>query len=55
MQELESFESGELKPLLEALLLVSDDSVPATEWQETRNKAEASVESIQIAAQLREL
>ena len=31
MQELESFESGELKPLLEALLLVSDDSVPATE------------------------
>lgn len=29
--------------------------VPATEWQETRNKAEASVESIQIAAQLREL
>ena len=31
------------------------DSVPATEWQETRNKAEASVESIQIAAQLREL
>lgn len=31
------------------------DSVPATEWQETRNKAEANVESIQIAAQLREL
>ena len=31
------------------------DSVTATEWQETRNKAEASVESIQIAAQLREL
>ena len=31
------------------------DSVPATEWQETRNTAEASVESIQIAAQLREL
>ena len=31
------------------------DSVPATEWQETRNKAESSVESIQIAAQLREL
>ena len=29
------------------------DSVPATEWQETRSKAEASVEAIQIAAQLR--
>ncbi|KAA8822551.1 anthranilate synthase component I [Bifidobacterium vespertilionis] len=29
------------------------DSVPANEWQETRNKAEASVESVQIAAQLR--
>ena len=29
------------------------DSVPATEWQETRNKAEASVEAIQIAAQLK--
>lgn len=28
------------------------DSVPANEWQETRNKAEASVEAIQIAAQL---
>jgi anthranilate synthase component 1 len=28
------------------------DSVPETEWQETRNKAEASVEAIQIAAQL---
>ena len=31
------------------------DSVPASEWQETRNKAEASVESVQIAARLREL
>lgn len=31
------------------------DSVPASEWQETRNKAEASVEAIQIAAQLRTL
>ena len=31
------------------------DSVPATEWQETRNKAEASVEAIQIAAQLKRL
>ncbi|RSX53294.1 anthranilate synthase component I [Bifidobacterium goeldii] len=31
------------------------DSVPATEWQETRNKAEASVEAIQIAAQLKSL
>ena len=29
------------------------DSVPATDWQETRSKAEASVEAIQIAAQLR--
>ena len=31
------------------------DSVPASEWQETRNKAEASVEAIQIAAQLKSL
>jgi anthranilate synthase component 1 len=31
------------------------DSVPEHEWQETRNKAEASVEAIQIAAQLRSL
>lgn len=31
------------------------DSVPANEWQETRNKAEASVEAVKIAAQLREL
>ncbi|NEG89188.1 anthranilate synthase component I [Bifidobacterium aerophilum] len=31
------------------------DSVPSTEWQETRNKAEASVEAVKIAAQLREL
>ncbi|MBT1171924.1 anthranilate synthase component I [Bifidobacterium sp. MA2] len=31
------------------------DSVPATEWQETRNKAEASVEAVQIAAQLKAL
>ncbi|OXM99311.1 anthranilate synthase component I [Bifidobacterium vansinderenii] len=29
------------------------DSVPANEWQETRNKAEASVEAVQIAAQLK--
>ncbi|WEV73215.1 anthranilate synthase component I [Bifidobacterium sp. ESL0790] len=29
------------------------DSVPANEWQETRNKAAASVEAVQIAAQLR--
>lgn len=29
------------------------DSVPETEWQETRNKAGASVEAIQIAAQLK--
>lgn len=31
------------------------DSVPATEWQETRNKAAASVQAVQIAAQLRTL
>ncbi len=31
------------------------DSVPANEWQETRNKAEASVEAVQIAARLRNL
>ena len=30
-------------------------SVQASEWQETRNKAEASVEAVQIAAQLRQL
>ena len=29
------------------------DSVPSSEWQETRNKAEASVEAVQIAAQLK--
>ncbi|WP_044085105.1 chorismate-binding protein [Bifidobacterium gallicum] len=31
------------------------DSVPATEWMESRNKAAASVEAIKIAAQLRNL
>ena len=31
------------------------DSVPGNEWQETRNKAEASVEAVQIAARLRNL
>ena len=31
------------------------DSVPANEWQETRNKAEASVEAVQIAARLHTL
>ena len=31
MADLERMESGSLKGLLEALLLVSDDSVPATE------------------------
>lgn len=31
------------------------DSVPASEWQETRSKAEASVEAVQIASQLRQL
>ena len=34
---------------------VNTSNVPATEWQETRNKAEASVEAIQIAAQLKRL
>lgn len=31
------------------------DSVPETEWMETRNKAAASVQSVQIAAQLESL
>ena len=31
MENLSGFDQNELKPLLEALLLVSDDSVPATE------------------------
>lgn len=31
------------------------DSVPETEWQETRNKAGASVEAIQLAAQLKRI
>lgn len=31
------------------------DSVPASEWQESRNKGAASVEAIRIAAQLRSL
>lgn len=31
------------------------DSVPGNEWQETRNKAAASVEAVQIAAQLKAL
>ncbi|MFT8703987.1 chorismate-binding protein [Bifidobacterium aquikefiricola] len=31
------------------------DSVPENEWQETRNKAEASVEAVQIAAQLTQI
>lgn len=43
MQELESFESGELKPLLEALLLVSDDSVPATELAHATGAAPGEV------------
>lgn len=43
MQELESFESGELKPLLEALLLVSDDSVPATELARATGAAPGEV------------
>ena len=43
MQELESFDSGELKPLLEALLLVSDDSVPATELARATGAAPGEV------------
>ena len=43
MQELDSFESGELKPLLEALLLVSDDSVPATELARATGAAPGEV------------
>lgn len=43
MQEFESFESGELKPLLEALLLVSDDSVPATELARATGAAPGEV------------
>lgn len=43
MQELESFESGELKPLLEALLLISDDSAPATELARATGAAPGEV------------
>lgn len=43
MQELETFESGDLKPLLEALLLVSDDSVPATELARATGAAPGEV------------
>ncbi len=43
MQDLESFDSGTLKPLLEALLLVSDDSVPATELARATGAAPGEV------------
>ena len=43
MQDLDTFESGALKPLLEALLLVSDDSVPATELARATGAAPGEV------------
>ncbi|WP_321972004.1 SMC-Scp complex subunit ScpB [Paratractidigestivibacter sp.] len=50
MQDLETFDSNTLKPLLEALLLVSDDSVPATEL--ARATGAASGEVAQALAEL---
>ena len=43
MRDLDTFESGALKPLLEALLLVSDDSVPATELARATGAAPGEV------------
>ena len=43
MQDLETFDSNMLKPLLEALLLVSDDSVPATELARATGAAPGEV------------
>ena len=43
MQDLETFDSNTLKPLLEALLLVSDDSVPATELARATGAAPGEV------------
>ncbi len=43
MQDLENFDSNSLKPLLEALLLVSDDSVPATELARATGAAPGEV------------
>lgn len=51
--ELHSFAT--MKQSVQAGAGIVLDSVPASEWQETRNKAEASVEAVQIAAQLRQL
>ncbi len=50
MSGLESMESGSLKALLEALLLVSDDSVPATELARA-----AGAEPGEVASALAEL
>ena len=50
MSELERVESGSLKGLLEALLLVSDDSVPATELARA-----AGAEPGEVASALAEL
>lgn len=43
MDTLETFESGSLKGMLEALLLVSDDSVPATELAKVTGAAPGEV------------
>ena len=45
MSDLERIESGSLKGLLEALLLVSDDSVPATELAKAANAEPGEVAS----------
>ena len=50
MREIDRFESGSLKGLLEALLLVSDDSVPATELARA-----AGAEPGEVASALAEL
>ena len=52
MEELEHLDTDSLKGMLEAMLLVSDDSVPATEYEESRSKAAAAVRAIQLAARL---
>ena len=43
MENLSGFDQNELKPLLEALLLVSDDSVPATELAKVTGAAPGEV------------
>ena len=50
MREIDRIESGSLKGLLEALLLVSDDSVPATELARA-----AGAEPGEVASALAEL